>query len=279
MNEAKVGFCPAERRARMGCYGYFAAQPLNQTPLLDPSKGKDPHNHVLAKAREVHQQAFEATHLLEKNIDRLSHVATRARSASCQCFHTNSYSRRWPRGGHLQSPCPTKPKKHVTFWDQGGETSSKEDPLRQLLGQATGGDLEEYDLGPLPTLEPELESFLEAPTPMQGAGDRCDSQPEPSIENYEVWLEWWAYQGNTPDLWGELVTIPNVGNPERLAHKICASFEILWVRSKALRDSNSYTMPPAPKCLQRKMFLPVPDPHLPCQDYHLKQPLRTLAYT
>ena len=26
------------------------------------------------------------------------------------------------------------------------------------------------------------------------------------------------------------------------------------------------------------MFLPVPSPHLPCQDYHLKEPWRTLAY-
>ena len=65
---------------------------------------------------------------------------------------------------------------------------------------------------------------------------------------------------------------------KRLAHKICASFEIPWVRSKALRVYNNFTLPPAPKCLQRKMFLPVPNPHLPCQDYCLQQPLRTLAY-
>ena len=37
-------------------------------------------------------------------------------------------------------------------------------------------------------------------------------------------------------------------------------------------------MPPAPKCIQRKMFLPVTDSHLPFQDYWLKQPQRTLAY-
>ena len=89
---------------------------------------------------------------------------------------------------------------------------------------------------------------------MWGAGDRCDLQPEPSIKNYKVWLEWWAHQVNMPDQWGELVAIPNVGDPKRLACKICTSWEVPQVRSKALRDSNSYTAPPAPKCLQRKMF-------------------------
>ena len=142
----------------------------------------------------------------------------------------------------------------------------------------TGRKLEEYDLGHLPTLEPELESFLETPTPMWGAEDRCDSQLEPSIENYEVWLEWQDCQVDMPDWWGELVTIPNTGDPEMLGHKMHTSFKIPQVRSEALKDSNSYTVPPAPKCLQRKMFLPVPNPHLPCQDYCLKQLLRTLVY-
>ena len=66
---------------------------------------------------------------------------------------------------------------------------------------------------PPSTLGPELESFLEAPTPMQDAGDRCGSLPEPSIKNYEVWLEWQAQQVNMLDWWGELVAIPNVVDP------------------------------------------------------------------
>ena len=81
--------------------------------------------------------------------------------------------------------------------------------------------------------------------------------------------------GQCARLVGELVTIPNVGDPRSLAYKICASFEIPWVRCKALRD---YTTPHAPKCIQRKMFLLFPDPHLPCQDYCLKEPQRNLAY-
>ena len=115
--------------------------------------------------------------------------------------------------------------------------------MRELLGQATSSELEVYNLGPLHSLEPELESFLEAPTPMQGAGNRGDSQLECSIKNYEVWLEWQAHQVNMPAWWGELVAIPNAGDPKRLVCMICTSFEILWERSKALRGSNSYTTP------------------------------------
>ena len=132
----------------------------------------------------------------------------------------------------------------MTFWNQEDENSSREDPSRELLGQETGrAELEECDLGPPPTLEPELESFLEVPSPMQDAGGRYGSLPEPSIENYEVWLKWQTWQVDMPDWWRELVTIPNAGDPKRLAHKICASFEVPWVRCEALRDSKDYTMP------------------------------------
>ena len=51
--------------------------------------------------------------------------------------------------------------------------SSVEGPLREPQGQVTGGgEVEESDLGPPPTLELGLEHFLEVPTPMWGAGDR-----------------------------------------------------------------------------------------------------------
>ena len=60
----------------------------------------------------------------------------------------------------------------MTFQNQKEEMSSGEgssmEPLRQVTG---GGEVEDSDLGPLPTLEPELEHFLEALTPMWGARD------------------------------------------------------------------------------------------------------------
>ena len=81
-----------------------------------------------------------------------------------------------------------------------------------------------------------------------------------------------------PDWWRELVTIPNVDDPEMLACKIHASFQVLWVRCRALKDPGDYTALPTPKCIQRKIFLQVADYHLPFQDYQLKQLQRTLAY-
>ena len=81
-----------------------------------------------------------------------------------------------------------------------------------------------------------------------------------------------------PGWWRELVTIPNAGVPERLACKICAIFKVPQVRCEALKDPGDYTVPPSPKCVQRKMFLLVTNSCLPCQDYCLKQLWSTLAY-
>ena len=47
--------------------------------------------------------------------------------------------------------------------------------------------------------------------------------------------------------------------------------QVLWV-------INDYSVPPAPKYINRKAFLLVLDPELPCQDYREGQPKKTLAY-
>ena len=65
-----------------------------------------------------------------------------------------------------------------------------------------------------------------------------------------------------PDWWRELVAIPNAGDPKGLACKICASLEVSQVGYKAFKDPGDYTVPPAPKCVQRKMFLSVTNSHL-----------------
>ena len=43
-----------------------------------------------------------------------------------------------------------------------------------------------------------------------------------------------------PDWWGTLVAIPDVDDYQKLAQKIKASFEILWVRSKAQQVENDF---------------------------------------
>ena len=71
------------------------------------SGGNDSCNWALTKARETHQPALEATHILEKKIEWLSQSATRIRSISCQHSHSHGHlrrqSRRCPRG-HTKTP-------------------------------------------------------------------------------------------------------------------------------------------------------------------------------
>ena len=76
-----------------------------------------------------------------------------------------------------------------------------------------------------------------------------------------MWLEWQACQLDTPDWWEELTTIPDVGDPKKLAWKIHASFEIPGVRCETLGNQKEYTVPSAPKCIKR--YVPAKQPALP----------------
>ena len=93
--------------------------------------------------------------------------------------------------------------------------------------------MEEGDLGPLPTLRLELEHFLRCPPLAKAPGIGQSFLPEPSIRNYEKWLEWQAYQLDTPHWWEELTTIPGMKDMKKLAQKICTSFEVPAVRHEA----------------------------------------------
>ena len=59
----------------------------------------------------------------------------------------------------------------------------------------------------------------------------------------------------TPAWWPELIAIPGVNDPQKLAHKIWASFYIPEVRMRTSLEQE-YTAPPTPKCLNRNAFLP-----------------------
>ena len=219
-------------------------------------RGKDPHDQALNEARETHHRALEATHLLEQNIERLSQAASRVKAAKCWHAYSCSHSRRRPQGRHPWSPAPWA-EKACDFLDQEEEMSTGEGPLRDSQGQVTGGEeVEESDLWPPPNLEPELEHFLGVPMTVQGARDKWGSLPEPSVNKYEMCLEWQAHQVDLPDCWKELVTISNAGDPERLAQKIHASFEVPQVRCKTLRDHSEYTVPPCPKICPKE-YVPV----------------------
>ena len=121
-------------------------------------RNKDPHVQALNEARETHQRALEAAHLLEQDIERLSWAASRVKHAKCQCPYSHSCSRRRPQGRHAQSLSPHRLRKHVTFLDEEEEVSSGEGPSREHWGQVMGGgEVEVSDLGPPPTLRPDLE--------------------------------------------------------------------------------------------------------------------------
>ena len=90
------------------------------------------------------------------------------------------------------------------------------------------------------------------------------------MENCKVWVEWQACHVDMPEWWEELVAIPYVEDYRKIAQKICASFEIPRVRCEALKVMNDYFVPPALKCVERKLFLLAPDPRLPCQDNCMK---------
>ena len=92
------------------------------------------------------------------------------------------------------------------------------------------------------------------------------------MEICKVWVEWQASHVDMLEWWEELVAIPNVEDYRKLAWKICASVKIPRVRCEALKVTNDYSTPPALKCVERKLFLLAPEPRLPCQDYHEKQP-------
>ena len=150
---------------------------------------------------EAYWQALVATHLLEERMERLSWSSMRMRLDNHQCSHSQGHLRRQLRGhwwrctktpagrDHQRdlrgrqtlspSPSPTRLRRCVTFQDQ--ESSSEEDPLtRQCMGWSPDRrKSEEYDIGPPPTLQPELEYFLRDPTAIWGAeGDAtCHQSP------------------------------------------------------------------------------------------------------
>ena len=266
---SSLGDCLQERRGihrpEEDLWGATAPipQPGHKTKPCPWAQGRDNiPDKALQEAREVHQGASEAAHFLELNIERLSQEANRTK---CQCPHSHSHSWGRPQKRHAQSPSPHRPRRHVTFCELEGETSSDEKPQREPWGQVTRGEVEEGDLGPLPTLGSELEHFLEMPTTSQGTRDRQSFPLEPSIRNYENWLEWQACQLDTPHWWEKLTAILGVKDVKKLAWKIHASFEVPAVRCEALRGQ-VVMAPPVPKCINTNMFLP---DNLPYQDIWL----------
>ena len=108
--------------------------------------------------------------------------------------------------------------------------------------------------------------------------DSATENQEPSIElpikDLELWLDQQADQLGTPTWWEELKAIPGIMDLQEFARKICMSFHILEIWSWASPDQ-SYSAPPAPKCLNWGAFLPE---RLEYQDVRQRPKLLTEAY-
>ena len=113
-----------------------------------------------------------------------------------------------------------------------------------------------------PEVEPDSEGSVE------------DYSLEPSVSDVETWLEWQAQQLGTPAWWSELEAISGVKDLQKLTCKIRASFYIPEVRMRAFLEQE-YTVPSAPKCLNRNAFFP---DELSYQDVWQQPTLLTVAY-
>ena len=198
-------------------YGAAAAtyQPFSQPEGQSRSRERRrQHDKALQEAREAHQQALEAAHWLELDIERLSQGA-----GNVQCQYPHGHS-----GSHWQSKSPDRwemspswcrPERHVTFCEPEVKPFSGGGPHEEPRGHLPQAWMRRGVEGLLPTRRMEVPHPWEIPMAYLDVKNRMGDLSEPSIRNYEVWLNWWAHQLDTLHWWGELVAIPEVEDLKR----------------------------------------------------------------
>ena len=235
---------------------------------------RDQHGEALWEARETHQQALEAAHMLEHDIKRLSQgVEDAPYPCPCSCSGSHPQSKSLDR--YLRSPSQHRLEKWVTFWEAEVESDISGRPYRESWEWSIRTHMEGSSGVPLPTQGQEAVHLWEMPMTYSNIGGGSSYPPEPSIRKCEVWLDWQACLMDIPYWWGELTAIPEVEDPRKLAWKICSSFLIPAVRCETFLG-HEYTVPPAPRCLTKGRFIPN-DPSY--QDIWQQPLLMTGAYT
>ena len=101
---------------------------------------------------------------------------------------------------------------------------------------------------------------------------------EPSPMEHEHWIKWHAWYVDTPSWWYIQEAVSNLDDPWEFAQRVGASFKVPKVQCCVLSVENDHSALPAPKCLRRDWFLPLPDPWVGSQDNWMLQPKKTLAY-
>ena len=106
----------------------------------------------------------------------------------------------------------------------------------------------EGDLKCPPSLDPQLEYFLEGEMPLLGAegGDSYwqELTPEPFLNNSSEWVTWRANHINTLTWWLELSAVPGERDVEEFTQKVWALFELPQRRSHVQDTTDNYSAPP-----------------------------------
>ena len=190
------------------------------------------------------------------------------------CIHSSSH----PLNQSLDR-CPRCPSRHrverrVTFWEPEVEPDPSERSCRGPQGCSFGIHLEDSN-GVLQFAQrQETVCPPEMPIAYPDVGGRGVTWL--SLLSGTLKYGWIGRPAgwNMPHWWVELTAIPDVENPKRLAWKIHTCFLIPVVRCETF-PGQEYTVPPAPKCLTRNMFLPN---NLSYQDFWQQPLLLTVAY-
>ena len=90
--------------------------------------------------------------------------------------------------------------------------------------------------------------------------------PEPDTVDFGQWVKWKSERCETPDWWGELLTLPGKEDTKRLAREVRTSFTLPQCMREL--DSREATLqaPPALPCLRQKKFMPPANSIFACRD-------------
>ena len=187
-----------------------------------------------------------------------------------------------------KSPSSLHSRQQVTFEDSLTIGADDSCPLSWAdeMAQSDHSDwsqLEPEDLESPPTLDPQVQEFLTREgMPLASYRSKEDSYqsktPEPSLEDSNKWILWCAHQVETLSWWPELWEVPNEMDIPHLQGG-CGHHFRCWRQGVMPQTLKMTSVAPTPHCIEWDAFLPFNKLQFSGQDYCMKQPQKTLAYT
>ena len=233
-----------------------------------------------AALQEVCCKVMETAASLQNDLDRLDNEMRGrpwAHSQSRTWCRTWSRSQRWRRSrGQSGTRSESRHRAQAGSLHQecsrggsGDWAGARSQDYHQVDSQDKQACLQDHSQGP----QNRRVSFR-IPEGKDLATENREPSAKPPIKDLELWLDQQADQLGTPTWWEELKAIPGIMDLCKFTQKICASFHIPEIQSRASPDQ-SYSAPPAPKCLNQGAFLPE---RLEYQDVRQRPKLLTEAY-